>query len=150
MCWALYLFGEMSIKPENINIEFDSNLIDISPLVIRRGLYKVDDKHAEETQELQFQVKNITDKNLVGLEAELEYSSSNNGFEGFDSDLRLEVLTPSDTHNFALFIDPPKNYSDATLKLNIRKQTIGDRIPSSVTWILLGLVMIAVLYSKLK
>ena len=129
----------------NISTEFDSSLVRLSPLVVRNTLDMTDDGVIEAAPELQFQVENVTGKNLVDLEVEVNYYDSESEFVGTDNDLRIKPVYPNDKHTFSLFIDPPKETQRAELNVSVRKTSLRDRLPLSIQLPFI-LVVLGVLY----
>lgn len=135
------------LDKNNVTLNFDSALVQLSPLTVRKLRDRDENGVFIEVPELQFQLTNISGAMLAGIEAEVNYYSAGKEFAGTDSDLRLEPLKPGDVHTFSMFVDPPGHSGTAELKIGARKQSLLDRVPSGIQVALLVAMTGYIVYS---
>ncbi|MCP5063416.1 MAG: hypothetical protein GY936_13270 [Ignavibacteriae bacterium] len=139
------------LNSEDIKMEFDKSLIEISPLVIRNLRDKTDDGGVIYEPELQFQLKNISKGQLVDLNIEVNYYDLNNQFVGADTDLQLVPVLENEKVTFSMFIEFPEKVKFAELVIKTRSKNFKDSINSIISHpiVLIGLVVLLV-YSNVK
>jgi hypothetical protein len=139
------------IHTNDIATQYDSKLIQLTPLIIRDIRDKTEDGDIVYAPELQFQVRNISNAALVNLETEVNYFDRSGSFLGSDDDLRLDPLNNGEVQTFSLFIEVPEQTCRAELKIKARRLGIGDRIRSFFYHpIMLAFLIGYLVYSKLN
>ena len=139
------------LNPNQIKTEINSSILSISALVVREQRDRLDNGEVFYEPMLQFQVTNISDLNVVGLETEVNYYSSNNQFLGSDSDLRLEPLKPEEKETFTLLIEVPEETSRAELVVKGNGHGFREKVNSLFRHpIFLVAVFVLLIYSNVK
>lgn len=139
------------LKSSEIKTEFDSSLIEVSPLIVRDIRDKTFDGEIIYEPELQFQITNISSAPLVDLNIDVNYYDSDGVFVGADTDLQLEPVQSNDKITFSMFIEFPEKVKSAELVIKARNKNIRDSFYSLISHpvVLIGLVAI-IIYSNVK
>lgn len=133
------------IDLHKLKVDNNSSLLEMSKVVQRGMIEKTDDGEILNIPHVQFQLKNISNDNLVDLEIELNHYNNENEFIGTDSDLRLEKLAPNEIETVNLLLDEtsePINYSE--LIIRVSRPNFRDKIGfirAMISIILLGLLI---------
>jgi len=142
------------LKPENIIKTYDRDLVELSSMVVRKVRGKTEDGTFVDDSELQFQVKNISNVPLAGLEVEVNFHTDDGKFVGTDSDSRLEVLNPQEIDTFAMFLVPLEEVASAELTVKTHRYSYADKINKIATHpiglIVLFLMFIYLIYLEFK
>ena len=128
---------------DNLKNNFDSDLIEISPLVIRNVPDKNDAGETTKEPVAQFQVKNISKKSLSDLTVEINYYDRD-VFCGMDDDFRLEPLKPNEIHTFSIYIEPPKSTDNVELKIAAKQSTFMEQFPHWVQLLIYSIMFLSV------
>ncbi len=131
------------LRVNDIDVEYDEDLFELSPLVVRKTRDYGENDSFVFYPELQFQVKNVSGTQVNELKAEATYFDIQGKFVGVDSDIRLEAIPRDHTETFSLFIDAPERTHRATLSITGKRFGLMESV--ILPYGLLALVTVLIL-----